>query len=74
VLLWKRATWSRPQGGRFASDGLTACGFAFLLRSCAVEWQRVLRPGGRALGFIDRPGVRATSLSMSENGAGQSRL
>lgn len=37
----------------FGSDSLTTRGFIFLLRSCAVEWQRVLRPGGHALAFID---------------------
>ncbi len=37
----------------FGSDSLTTNGFLWLMRSCAVEWQRLLKPGGHALVFID---------------------
>lgn len=37
----------------FGTDSLTTNGFVWLMRSCAVEWQRVLKPGGHALVFID---------------------
>lgn len=37
----------------FGSDSLTTNGFLFLMRCCAIEWQRVLKPGGHALCFID---------------------
>jgi len=41
-----RARW-------FGSDSLSTDGFAFLLRACALEWFRILKPGGHALIFID---------------------
>lgn len=37
----------------FGSDSLTTNGFVWLMRSCAVEWNRVLKPCGHALVFID---------------------
>lgn len=37
----------------FGSDSLTTNGFLFLLRSCALEWHRLLKPGGHVLCFID---------------------
>lgn len=37
----------------FGSDSLTVNGFLWLMRSAAVQWARVLRPGGHALAFID---------------------
>lgn len=37
----------------FGSDSLSTRGFVFLLRECALEWQRILKPGGHALVFID---------------------
>lgn len=37
----------------FATDCLTTNGFMWLMRECAVEWQRVLKPGGHILCFID---------------------
>lgn len=37
----------------FATDCLTTNGFIWLMRECAVEWQRVLKPGGHILCFID---------------------
>jgi len=37
----------------FGADSLTTDGFLFLMRSCAVQWQRVLKPGGHLLCFID---------------------
>jgi len=44
------------KGGRdqwFGSDSLSTRGFMSLIRSCAVEWQRVLVPGGHLLCSID---------------------
>lgn len=37
----------------FGSDSLTTNGFLFLMRMCALEWARVLKPGGHILCFID---------------------
>ena len=37
----------------FGSDSLTTNGFVFLLRSCALEWHRMLKPGAHVLCFID---------------------
>lgn len=37
----------------FGSDNLSTRGFLYLLRACAMEWQRVLQPGGHVLAFID---------------------
>lgn len=37
----------------FGCDSLTTNGFIWLMRTCAVEWQRLLRPGGHVLAFID---------------------
>jgi len=40
-------------GDWIASDCLTTNGFTWLMRNCAVEWKRVLKPGGHVLCFID---------------------
>lgn len=37
----------------FGTDSLTTNGFVWLMRECAVEWQRLIRPGGHILVFID---------------------
>lgn len=37
----------------FGSDSLTTTGFVYLIRSCALEWNRLLKQGGHALVFID---------------------
>ncbi len=37
----------------FTTDCLTTNGFVWLMRECACEWRRVLKPGGHALVFID---------------------
>jgi site-specific DNA-methyltransferase (adenine-specific) len=37
----------------FGSDSLTVLGFAHLMRVCALEWHRLLVPGGHLLVFID---------------------
>lgn len=37
----------------FGSDSLTTNGFAYLLRECALEWHRLMKPGAHLLCFID---------------------
>jgi site-specific DNA-methyltransferase (adenine-specific) len=37
----------------FGADSLTVTGFGWLMHACAVEWQRILKPGGHILAFID---------------------
>jgi DNA modification methylase len=37
----------------FGTDSLTTNGFVWLMRECSIEWQRLLRPGGHVLCFID---------------------
>lgn len=37
----------------FGTDSLSTRGFMTLIRLCALEWQRVLKPGGHAVVFID---------------------
>ena len=37
----------------FTTDSLTTNGFTHLMRCCALEWHRLLIPGGHALVFID---------------------
>lgn len=37
----------------FGTDSLTTNGFVWLMRECAVEWQRLVRKGGHILVFID---------------------
>lgn len=49
----KSMTRGTEDAAWFGSDSLTTDGFVWLLRSCAVEWQRLLKPGGHALVFID---------------------
>ncbi len=39
--------------GWFDTDSLSTTGFVWLLRECALEWHRILRPGGSAFVFID---------------------
>ena len=49
-------TMTRSTGERdrwFGSDSLSTDGFAYLMRRCALEWFRVLKPGGHLLCFID---------------------
>ena len=41
-----RAEW-------FGCDSLTTKGLSYLIRECALEWNRVLKDGGHALIFID---------------------
>lgn len=40
------ATW-------FGTDSLTTNGFVWLMRECAIEWQRIMKPGAHAFVFID---------------------
>lgn len=49
----KSMTRETPDAEWFGSDSLTAIGFSHLMRVAAMEWQRVLVPGGHALVFID---------------------
>lgn len=51
--LRKSMTRGKADAEWFGADSLTVLGFGWLLRTCAVEWQRVLKPGGHALIFID---------------------
>jgi DNA modification methylase len=37
----------------FGTDCLTTNGFLWMMRACAMEWKRLLRPGGHILSFID---------------------
>lgn len=37
----------------FDTDSLTTSGFIYLLRECAIEWRRILKPGSHILCFID---------------------
>ena len=37
----------------FSCDAMTTNGFTWLMRECAREWRRVLKPGGHLLCFID---------------------
>lgn len=37
----------------FTTDCLTTQGFTWLMRECALEWKRLLKPGGHVLIFID---------------------
>lgn len=34
-------------------DAMSTAGFVYLLRSCGVQWRRILKPGGHVLSFID---------------------
>lgn len=52
----KTMTRGTKEGGRdrwFGSDSLSTRGFMSLIRQCALEWQRILVPGGHLLCFID---------------------
>lgn len=49
----KVMTRSADAADWFGSDSLGSNGFAFLMRSCAVQWHRLLVDGGHALVFID---------------------
>lgn len=50
-----RKSMNRESHGEdwFGTDSLTTVGFAHLLRVAAIEWRRVLKPGGHVLAFID---------------------
>lgn len=37
----------------FSSDSMTVLGFSWLMRESAIEWKRILKPGGHILCFID---------------------
>ncbi|QKI80575.1 site-specific DNA-methyltransferase (adenine-specific) [Kroppenstedtia eburnea] len=37
----------------FGGDGLSTQGFLWFMRQCALEWNRLLKPGGHVLVFID---------------------
>ncbi|HYH38267.1 MAG TPA: DNA methyltransferase, partial [Azospirillum sp.] len=48
-----RGTKAEGRDRWFGSDSLSTSGISFLLRACALEWQRVLVPGGHCLVFTD---------------------
>lgn len=37
----------------YGTDSLTATGFVWLMRECAIQWRRLLKRGGHAFVFID---------------------
>jgi site-specific DNA-methyltransferase (adenine-specific) len=49
----KSMTRGRTSAEWFGSDSLTTNGFIYLMRQCALEWYRLLKPGGQILVFID---------------------
>lgn len=51
--LRKSMTRGKSDAEWFGADSLTMLGFTWLIHACAVEWQRVLAPGGNILSFID---------------------
>lgn len=51
--LRKSMNRTTADGAWFGTDSLTTNGFIWLMRACAVEWCRLLKPGGHALVFID---------------------
>ena len=51
--LRKSMTRGKSKTEWFGSDSLTTEGFLFLMRSCALQWHRILKPGGHVLCFID---------------------
>lgn len=51
--LRKSMTRSVKDDEWFTTDSLTTHGFQWLMRECAVEWGRILVPGGHVLVFID---------------------
>jgi len=51
--LRKSMNRATPDDEWFGTDQLTTNGFVWLLRSCALEWHRLLVNGGHALCFID---------------------
>lgn len=48
-----RGAMTRRADSWFGTDNLTTAGFEYLMRRCAMEWARVLKPGGHVLCFID---------------------
>lgn len=46
----KRGT---PSEEWFGSDNMSVTGFTFLMRECALEWYRILKPGSHIFVFID---------------------
>jgi site-specific DNA-methyltransferase (adenine-specific) len=51
--LYKSMVRGREDNEWFGSDCLTTNGFMWLMRSCALEWKRILKQGSHALVFID---------------------
>lgn len=49
----KSMTRSHEDSSWFGSDSLTTNGLVFLVRACALQWHRLLKPGGHVLAFID---------------------
>lgn len=51
--LRKSLTRSVKDDDWIRGDALSTAGFSYLMRLCALEWRRILVPGGHALAFID---------------------
>lgn len=51
--LRKSMNRSTSDAAWFGSDSLTTNGFVWLIRACAIQWNRLLKPGGAILCFID---------------------
>lgn len=51
--LRKSMTRSIEDDDWIRGDAMSTSGFVWMLRSCGVQWRRVLEPGGHTLAFID---------------------
>src|SRR6478752_3840234 len=51
--LRKSMTRSVEDDDWIMGDAMSTNGFTYLMRLCALEWRRLLIPGGHALAFID---------------------
>lgn len=51
--LRKSMTRSVTDDDWIRGDGMSTAGFTYMMRLCAMEWRRLLTPGGHLLSFID---------------------
>lgn len=51
--LRKTMTRSVADDDWIRGDGMSTAGFTYMMRLCAMEWRRLLVPGGHLLSFID---------------------